>query len=380
MAITNIKEGAFLGGNFDSKKYAVTVEFQVFTDSHLDGPDTIRRNSFFRLGKTYSFGNDRNPSARLKSVNVKSNRRLKFSSSETVCLWRVECSFDTETVTMLPPEEGGEPTSNPGGDDPPEGGDDGGDVRDAYYVQILYQTKREIINRARWLQTWEQPDVGKAKPTANSFSRYHGGKYIGPVCSSAFVPKVPAPEREVAYPVIRLGGTILKGFLSDLDHFEQIASMPGKINNKKFTVKGPPDGMDTFKKTFPKHVLKIGNVSIGKLEQHGDLLVSCEVELIVDYDKHTIMDLDEGFSVLAEKTSFNDRVNNRNPETEILRDERGAPLQNPVLLNGLGEVLPKGTSVTDARNKTTVFYNEFIDHKAEADFDKMDLLDGMLFR
>ena len=91
------------------------------------------------------------------------------------------------------------------------------------------------------------------------------------------------------------------------------------------------------------------------------------------------MDLDEGFSIFGSDTSFNDRVNNRNPETEILRDERGAPLQNPVLLNGLGEVLPKGTSVTDARNKTTVFYNEFIDHKAEADFKKMDLITGMLF-
>lgn len=379
MAITNIKEGAFLGGNFDREKYACTVEYQVYTDSHLDGPDTIRRNSFFRLGKRYSFGNDRNPSATLKSVSVKSNRRFKNSSNDSGGLWRVECSFDTE-ITPGDNTEGSGGGNNSGGDDPPEGGDDGGDVRDAYYVQVLYQTKREIINRARWLQTWEQPDVGKAKPTANSFSRYHGGKYIGPVCSSAFVPKVPAPEREVAYPVIRLGGTIVKGFLSDKGVFEQIASMPGKINNADFTVEGPPDGMDTFRKTFPKHVLKIGNVSIGKLEQFGDLLVSCEVELIVDYDKHTIMDLDEGFSVLGQDTSFNDRVNNRNPETEILRDERGAPLQNPVLLNGLGEVLPKGTSVTDARNKTTVFYNEFIDHKAEADFKKFDLLDGMLFR
>ena len=379
MAITDIKEGAFLSGNFDSKKYAVTVEYQVFTDSHKDGPDIIRRNSFFRLGKTYSFGNDRNPSARLKSVNVKSNRRLKNPSSEIACIWRVECSFDTETVTMLPPEEGGEPRSNPGGDDPPEGGEDGGGDVKEYYVQILYQTKREIINRARWLETWEQPDVGKAKPAANSFDRYHGGKYIGPVCSSAFVPKVPAPEREVAYPVIRLGGDIMKGFLSDLDHFEQIASMPGKINHADFTVIGPPDGRDTFKKTFPKHVLKVGNISIGKLEKNGKLQTSCEVELIVDYDKHTIMDLDEGFSIFGSDTSFNDRINNRNCETEILRDERGAPLQNPVLLNGLGEVLPKGTSVTDARNKTTVFYNEFIDYKAEADFEKMDLLTGMLF-
>lgn len=377
MAITNIKEHAFLSGTFDRENYACSVEYQVYTDSHLDGPDTIRRNPFFRLGKQYSFGNDRNPAATLKSISVKGGRRTNAAASGSGGLWRVECSFDTKSAPGEKSEDGGGGKS--GRDDPPDVPDD--DDRDMipWYIQIVYQTKREVINRARWLNTWKQQLTGKPRPvTANSFNKYHGGKYIGPVCSSAFVPKVPAPEREVAYPVIRLGGDIFKGFVKD--EFEQIASMPGKINHRAFEIKGPADGMDTFLYRFPKHTLKISNVSIGKLDPMVGMRIPCEVEIIVDMNRHTIMDLDEGFSIFASDTSFNDRINNKNPETEVLRDERGAPLQNPVLLNGLGDVLPKGTLTTDERNLTDVFYNEFIDHGSEADFSSFDLLNGMLFK
>ena len=371
MAITEIKESAFLSGNFERDTYSYLVEYQVYTDSHLDGPDTIRRDAFFRLGKKYSFGNDQNPSATLKSVNVKTGRRFKNTESATGGFWRVECSFDTKIAPGEKPEDGG---GGSGGDDPPDVPDDDDDERIPRYVQIVYQTKREIINRAKWLKTWKQPLVGKARvETTNSFNKYHGGKYIGPVCSSAFVPKVPAPEREIAYPVIRLGGSIGKAFLRF--EFDQVASMPGKINNKEFDIRGPADGFETFLYNFPKHTLKISNVSIGKLDPIKGLFVPVEVEIIVDMNKHTIMDLDEGFSIFASDGSFNDRINNKNPETEILRDERGAPLQNPVLLNGLGEVLPKGTLTTDERNKQDVFYNEFIDYASEADFSTFDLLD-----
>lgn len=375
MAITEIKESAFLSGDFERDTYSYSVEYQVYTDSHLDGPDTIRRDAFFRLGKKYSFGNDRNPSATLKSVNVKTGRRFKNTESATGGFWRVECLFDTKIAPGERPEDGG---GGSGRDDPPDMPDFPETKPLPKYIQIVYQTKREIINRARWLNTWKQSPLGKPRvETTNSFNRYHGGKYIGPVCSSAFVPKVPAPEREVGYPVIRLGGGIWKGFV--WQEFDQIASMPGKINDDDFTIEGPFEDHlpDRFRYEFPKHTLKISNVSIGKLDPDGPWTVPAEVEIVVDMNRHTIMDLDEGFSIFASDTSFNDRVNNKNPETEILRDERGAPLQNPVLLNGLGEVLPKGTLTTDERNKQDVFYNEFIDHGSEVDFSTFDLLDGV---
>lgn len=377
MAITNIKEGAFLGGNFDREKYACTVEYQVHTDSHLDGPDTIRRNSFFRLGKRYSFGNDRNPSATLKSVSVKSNRRFKNSSSDSGGLWRVECSFDTEVTPGDNTEGSGGGSS--GGDDPPEVDTGDGSTFETPFLEIIYQTRREIINRARWIRTVKVfPDNSEALEPSNSFNSYHGGSFVGPICSSAFVPKVPAHEKEIGFPVIRLGGNL--SFREVNEHFESLAAMVGKINADEFTIQGPPAGKNRFTKKFTKHSLLISNVSVGKMEKDSEFeLVQTQIEFVVDYGLHVIKDLDEGFARLADVLSFNDRVNNANPETEILRDERGAPLQNPVLLNAKGDLLRKGRR-TGEKDANLVFYNYWIDAESERNFNDFAVLKpGVLF-
>ena len=379
MAITNIKESAFLSGTCDRENYACLVEYQVQTDSHLDGPDTIRRNPFFRLGKQYSFGNDRNPAATLKSISVKSGRRSNTSASSSGGLWRVECSFDTTKEKGKKPEggDGGGGGDEPGTTDEPDVDDD--TTFATPYLEIVYQTKREIVNRAKWIRTVKVDSANnESKHDSNSFKLYHGGKFIGPVCSSAFVPKVPAPEKEIGFPVIRLSGNLT--FAEVNANFESLASMVGKINATDFVIQGPPAGKGRFRRNFTKHALLISNVSVGRMERNSEFaLVQTQVEFVVDYGLHLIKDLDEGYARLADQASFNDRVNNSNPETEVLRDERGAPLQNPVLLNAEGDVLRK-SRVTGEKESKSVFYNYWIDAESERDFNNFAILKpGVLF-
>jgi hypothetical protein len=379
MAITNIKEHAFLSGTFDRENYACSVEYQVYTDSHLDGPDTIRRNPFFRLGKQYSFGNDRNPAATLKSISVKGGRRTNAAASGSGGLWRVECSFDTTKEKGKKPEGGdGGGGDEPGTTDEPDT-DDGGSTFATPYLEIVYQTKREIVNRAKWIRTVKVDSANNEAPHgSNSFDLYHGGKFIGPVCSSAFVPKVPAPEKEIGFPVIRLSGNLT--FAEVNANFESLAAMVGKINATDFVIQGPPAGAGRFRRNFTKHALLISNVSVGRMERNAEFeLVQTQVEFVVDYGLHLIKDLDEGYARLADQASFNDRVNNSNPETEVLRDERGAPLQNPVLLNAEGDVLRK-SRVTGTKDSKSVFYNYWIDAESERDFNNFAILKpGVLF-
>ena len=206
----------------------------------------------------------------------------------------------------------------------------------------------------------------------NSFKTYHGGAFVGPICNSAFQPKVPAAEREVATPVIRITGNITLKELTRV--FPAIAVVQGKINSKDYMVMGPKIGPNQFKKAFPPHSLKISGGSVGKLSDDFDsAITSMSVEFAVNFDLHRINDLDEGFARLADAASFSQRVLNKNPEVEVLRDERGAPLQNPVLLNGLGDILTKSKK-TGAKRSDDVIYNQWIDTESLVDFNVINFL------
>lgn len=376
MSIVDIKEGNFVSGNFTSEQYSCTVQYHVFTDDHSDGPDIVRRNPTFRLGRRYSFGNDRNPAATLKTVAIKAARRYKDQNYDSGAYYKVDCSFDTKSGGGK--DEGGD--NGGGGGDSPDTDEpidpDPTDFKTGQVpasIEFLFQTHREVVNRAKWLDTYAVDSSNATKlGIPNSFKTYHGGAFVGPICNSAFQPKVPAAEREVATPVIRITGNITLKELTRV--FPEIAAVQGKINEKDYTLMGPKIGADQFTRTFPEHSLKITGISVGKLADDFDsALTSLSIEFAVAFDLHRINDLDEGFARLADTGSFSARALNRNPEVEVLRDERGAPLQNPVLLNGLGDILTK-SKVTGSELSNDVIYNQWIDTESLIDYGGISFL------
>ena len=380
MAIYDIKESRFVSGNFSGSKYKMTVEYDVYTNSILDGPDTIRRDDTFRLGKEYSFGKDYNPKAFLVSVSVANQRKVNSGTEGSPnSYWKVQCEFETAGTIGGGGGDGG--GGDGGGDDSPseDEPEEGEDIKSGFqepYVEILFKGTSEVIERAKWIRTItvdQNLGTENLEPN-NSFNKYHAGKFIGPVCSSAFVPKVPAPERTVVRPIIRLSGNVTAGEM--LRWINEMSALTGCTNTEPYTIVGPrlDDPLaDQFRKPFDPFTLKIVNISVGKYKRNFNMdLTQVVIEFEVDYDLHYIWDLDQGYARLSDVGTFNTRAFNKNPEVELLRDERGSPLQEPVLLDGLGEVLRKSKATNG--NKDKMLYHAWADPLKSKDFNTFAIL------
>ena len=143
MAVIEVIEHRYVGGNFTRDTYSVEVEYQATTDAKNDGPDIVRRHPMFRLGKSYTFAGDRNASMILKTVSV------ALLSEGVRTKWLVSCTFESPE-----PQEGGEPGSGTGGgdsgnsDQPPNDGDP--TLLDPPRLSIGFATKSHPMMRAKY--------------------------------------------------------------------------------------------------------------------------------------------------------------------------------------------------------------------------------------
>ena len=88
------------------------------------------------------------------------------------------------------------------------------------------------------------------------------------------------------------------------------------------------------------YTLRVENIQIGDMTNLMPLdmvRVSYEFAFKDDYWFHR--EFDESIAIRPDPDTYNDRVSaGLNPELEIMRDERGTALPNPVPLDGKGEI------------------------------------------
>jgi len=363
VAVTEVIEHRFVGGNFTRETYSVEVEYQATTDQKNDGPDVVRRHSTFRLGKSYSFAGDRNAALILKTVSV------ALLSEGVRTKWLVSCSFESPD-----PSEAGEPGQGGGGggdpgnkDQPPNDGSP--TLMDPPRLSIGFVTKSEPMMRAKY-QWVEEYDFNGFRRFlyVNQLGGPGGGPYVGPVCNSVSIPKVPQPEREVAYPIFKLEGWITIDELNAKK--KQLMEAKGKLNALPYRVQSPPTAKKKrFSMDCPAYSLRVENVQIGDMTDFMPLdWVRISYEFAYNERLWFHREFDESIAIRPDPDTYNDRVAaGLNPELEIMRDERGTALPSPVPLDGKGEInrtlVSKGGKAEASTNPLSYFLAFLPDEK-----------------
>lgn len=348
MAVSNIQEREFIDGEFNQEEFSYTVLYQCTTDRN-DGPDVVRRDPFFRIGKTYSFGNDSNPAARLESV------RPKLQSKDNRSQWLVTCMFSTKQEETEP-DDPNRPSST---DQPQTPGDFEYDS-----LELRFTRESELMTRAKWITTGIQDNDGYRE---GIFDRL-GDKlsaYTGVPLNSALQPIEPQPMRSRTLTVFRSNVKVSAGTWLD-----DISALVGKINREPYEIKSPAS---VWKKTFPKHTLLLDDVSHQPINAENQGWVMFTLDFVYDPRGHYLFAPDIGTAVT------NDR---EEPETlgtdsgrlpydhaiadnlETIRDETGAALAQPVKLDGKGGILL-------ATNPSTIIQKYLEDVDIEGDFGEL---------
>ena len=333
MAVIEVIEHRYVGGNFTRDTYSVEVEYQATTDAKNDGPDIVRRHPMFRLGKSYTFAGDRNASMILKTVSV------ALLSEGVRTKWLVSCTFESPE-----PQEGGEPGSGTGGgdsgnsDQPPNDGDP--TLLDPPRLSIGFATKSHPMMRAKYKWVEELDFNGNVNyKYVNTLGGPGGGPYVGPVCNSVSIPKVPQPEREIAYPIFKLEGWLS---LDEVNEKKKVLfAAKGKLNSLHYKIESPPTAKKKkFSMNCEPYTLRVENIQIGDMTDSMPLdMVRVSYEFAFKDDHWFHREFDESIAIRPDPDTYNDRVSaGLNPELEIMRDERGTALPNPVPLDGKGEI------------------------------------------
>lgn len=373
MAVTEVVEKRHVGGDFGQERFSVEVEYQATTDNKDDGPDVVRRHPIFRLGRGYTFGNDRNPSATLKNVSPV----LLSDGGRTT--WIVRCTFETTE-----PGESGEP----GQDDINRGSDSSEDEppftdlieMDPPRLSIGFITKSEPMLRAKylWVETYDFNGFRQLEYLDN-LGGPGGGPYVGPVCNSVSIPKVPQPERELQYPVFKMEGYLRLGLIEFYE--EELLNAKGKLNRGIYTLKSPKTKLgSSFEKVCGARTLRVENIQIGDIIQGNETnQVKVSYEFAFNDKQWLHREFDESIAIRPDPDTFNDRVAaGLNPELEIMRDERGTALPNPVPLDGKGEInrtlVTKGGKASASTTPISYFLTFLPDEDDEIDFSKLPKL------
>jgi hypothetical protein len=356
VTVEDITEHRFVNGSFNQDKYTVTVEYQAYTTTKNEGPNTVRQSPQFRLGKAYSFAGDRNNALKLTSVDVgliDSNKRN---------LWLVSCTYETPD-----PGEDNDP-NNPGGKKPP--GDKNRppktvnpEIMEPPRLAVGFATYSKPMTRAKYLQVEQkQPKVKEPSYLYNKTLGGPGGnEYTGPVCNSLGIPVVPQPEREVMYPVFRLEGYLSIKVINEKKAW--LFGVPAKINADPYVIKSPKTAKgEQFRMSCPPRTLRIENVQIGDIEAfHKHSLIRVSYEMAYNPEEWIHREFDESIAIKPSPDTYNDRVAaNLNPELELMRDERGTPLPQPVPLDGKGEINRSLVSARGSAIKSTTPLSYFL--------------------
>lgn len=357
MAVSNIQEREFVGGSFNNKEFSYEVLYQCDTDNK-DGPDVVRRDPFFRIGKAYSFGNDRNPSARLQSVEP------SFLSKGNRTKWLVACTYSTEQKEDSP--DGDKPTSG-NNDFPQMPGTE--DKRQTLEVRFLTETQPAYS--AKWLDTGFIDDGDCPYKPVEEFTKLGPtGKgvtsYVGVPVNSALVPFDPVPTRTVPRSVVRCYIYDKFSFMKDVILGENAI---GKINDASYTINGPGH---QYKLEFATNTLRLISASVDP-HDYTDEWCWYSLEFLYNPCGHYLIIPDTGTMVENDFVKETEgTASGRLPyetaidaEHENVKDETGDPVSVPVRLDGRGKPL----SGADRGKTFALRYLE--DKNIEFDFEKL---------
>jgi len=363
MAVSNIQEREFVGGSFNNKEYSYEVLYQCDTDNK-DGPDVVRRDPFFRIGKAYSFGNDRNPSARLQSVEP------AFLSKGNRTKWLVSCTFSTEQKEAQETDGGGAG----GGDKPTIGTSDLPDIPGAedklQTLELRFLTDTDVAYGAKWLDTGTIGASACPYAPEPSFKLGPEGKeldgYIGVPVNSALVPFDPIPTRTIPQSVVRCYIYNNFGYMRDVILGEDAI---GKINDAPYTINGPGN---QYKLEFATNTLRLISASVDPHDFTDEwawyslefLYKPCGHYLIIP-DTGTMVENDfvkETEGTASGRLPYETAID---AEHENVKDETGDPVTVPVRLDGRGKPL------TGAGRGVTFALRYLEDKNIEFDFEKL---------
>ena len=360
MAVTNIQEREFVGGSFSADEFSYEVVYQCDCDN-LDGPDVVRRNPFFRIGKSYSFGNDRNAQARLQSVAptlLSKDKRTK---------WLVRCTFSTAQKENEESEGGGDKPSGGGADRPEIAG---GEAK-RQTLEVRFLTESGPAYAAMWESTGT---IGASKdcpyipepsfklgPTEKSLD-----KYVGIPLNSALAAIDPIPTRMIPASVIRTYTYNSFSYLKDTIIGKNAI---GKINKTDYTITAPGN---QYELTFEKDTLRLINAGVDAHDSEDDwawysmefLYKPCGHFLIIP-DMGTMVKNDFEPATLGTadgRYPFEIAVD---PEHENIKDESGDPVSEPCRLDG------RGKPITGASRNLTFALRYYEDKNIHLDFSEL---------
>lgn len=320
MSVRSIEEYAFGAASFTDNAYSVTVTYQVMVDDG-DGPDVIRRDPFFRRGKSYGFRSDANAAmtlSGLSSVRPDPQKRTRFL---------VDAVFSATNQPGQGPDNGGG-----AGDDFPVN-DDMPRIGVTLSMEIRTAFFRKRAEKAKFMGVYVQ-ELG----IRNKWSDRLGGVwdvYVGPPLHSNLKMVEPPPEYEESGLVIRQRGIWVKEAYNR--KINEAKLLAGALNQNAMVLQNPAKTLQFVAEPL---TLKLETVNLG---EHYGLESWTPVEVEWTYKPSGWFEdiPDSGRVVTVEPLGFSaagDVVAEMHADEAAVRDARGEVLGEESPLNGVGKL------------------------------------------
>lgn len=323
MSVRTVEEYSFGSASFNRDAYSVTVTYQVTVDDG-DGPDVIRRDPFFRIGKSYSFRSDSNPAMTLSglaSVRQDPGKRTRFF---------VDAVF---TATIVGGGGGGDGGGGGGGSVPIPPNEDIPPNNPSHRMEIRTAFFRRRAEKAKFLGVYVQ-ELG----VRNKWSDKLAGVwdvYIGPPLNSNLKPVEPPPDYDESGFVIRQKGIWVKEAYNR--KITEVKNLAGALNQNPVTLQNPAKTLQFIAEPL---TLRLETVYLG---EHYGLESWTPVEVEWTYKPsgwwEDYPDTGRVVTLKAEPVSAaGDAVAEMHADEAAIRDARGEVLSDESPLNGLGGI------------------------------------------
>lgn len=338
MAIVSITEKNYKTVKSTDKSFEYDVEYIVVTDSST-GPEDIKRDPLFQIGRQYTFGVDSNPNAKLKSVSI------DRMSDDSRTHWIVKCNYSSETRAGKPGGGGG----GGGGDDPfkppKETRPTASNQRDETF-EIRFTSVSEPMYYGRWLGTgqlqvdgetccpWKDDGFDGPSP---KYPRAAGGTGVYAVCNSAGQPIDPPLSTNVVRPVFRY---VLE-YPAASSFYQKVLAIAGKVNSDPIKIIDL-DGTEIITANPGTLRCTVSNVEpLPSWEAFAWVNFEFEYEacghgqLVPDKGRMFFI---KGEDVISEGVDGGVRADIVKIDgVEVARDEMGDPIEEEVWLDGRGK-------------------------------------------
>ena len=324
MSVQAIEEYAFGSASFNRDAFSSTVTYQVTVEDG-DGPDLIRRDPFFRIGKPYSFRSDSNPAMTLTGLtNVRQDpsRRTRFF---------VDAVFSVSTAA------GGGGGGGGGGGDASNGlppvNDDTPPTGVKLAMEIRTAFFRRRAEKAKFLGVYVQ-ELG----VRNKWSDKLAGVwdvYVGPPLNSNLKPVEPPADYDESGFVIRQKGIWVKEAYNR--KIREVKNLAGSLNQNPVTLQNPAETL-----RFIAEPLTLRLETVYLAENYG-LESWTPVEIEWTYKPsgwwEDYPDVGRVVTIGSNPVSAaGDAVAEMHADEAAIRDARGEVLSDESPLNGLGGI------------------------------------------